>query len=84
VVTGGSRGIGAALADVTNPDALLALRTQTERRLGPVELVAAVAGGQGRTRAARGQPGPARDNTDNHQQRDRTPGTSTRAERRSW
>lgn len=37
----------AVLADVTNPDALLALRTQTERVLGPVELVAAVAGGQG-------------------------------------
>jgi NAD(P)-dependent dehydrogenase (short-subunit alcohol dehydrogenase family) len=37
----------AVLADVTNPGPLLALRTQTERLLGPVELVAAVAGGQG-------------------------------------
>jgi len=37
----------AVVADVTNPNALLAARTETERVLGPVELVAAVAGGQG-------------------------------------
>jgi 3-oxoacyl-[acyl-carrier protein] reductase len=37
----------AVLADVTDPEALLALRAETERVFGPVELVAAVAGGQG-------------------------------------
>jgi 3-oxoacyl-[acyl-carrier protein] reductase len=35
------------IADVTDPDAIHALRRETEERLGPVDLVAAVAGGQG-------------------------------------
>jgi hypothetical protein len=43
VVTGASGAVGGA--DVTDPDALERLRTAAEQRLGPVTLVAAVAGG---------------------------------------
>jgi hypothetical protein len=41
---GGGRAV-AITADVTDPDALERLRTAAEQRLGPVTLVAAVAGG---------------------------------------
>lgn len=37
----------AAVADVTDPEALRRLRSEAERQLGPVDLVAAVAGGLG-------------------------------------